>query len=672
MQTGQTWIITAALVCTLPAISAIAQTAGITCACFGCQSGGPCMLLSPNNEQENPAGDQRIDDGGIFPGEPDGGTGGFRIANRWGRTATHGNTSTGSPVTLTWGIVPDGTTLPNESQDNGTNRRDPSSIIDFLDRNVGSGRDVLQPDIQQKSWFPIVKQAYDRWSELSGLTFIYEPNDDGVPISGSTSSTRYGILGTRADMRVGGHFIDGASGSNTLAYNYFPSAGDMVIDTSNTGFYGNSGGNYLRLRNVIMHEVGHGLGFNHLVSNNSSQLMEPFISTSFDGPQIDDIVAAHRNYGDVLEKNGGNNSRATATPQGSLGQFGDWSRGKDADFTSPSQRINPSQVDFISVDDNSDNDYFRFTATASGLLDLRVKPVGPTYNEGPQRDPPATQNPLDLQHRGVLFATILDANGSQVASARATQLGDTVTIDDVELTAGQDYYARVGSFSNDAQLYRVDAALNPKPAAGTTFDLADSAANGLSNFSITEDGVTLNLTAQAGTSRSLLSVVPEGLGIFSSGEAANDESLQIGRTGVSQESLLVSFDQDVYIENIAIVGLEEESLEGLLVRTETGDATLFPALTGYEDSDNFSIAANGFAYREPNWQGDIANITFGIGNQSQFFLGAGTVLEFITTQPIAGGLLINSLTVTAAVPEPTTALLMILCSLSCLQYRKPS
>lgn len=656
MQTGQIWFLTLALVGVMPALGAIAQTAGISCGCFGCQSGGLCYL-NRGTSQQDASGDQRIDDEGVFPGAPDAGIGSIRIRNRWGRTATHGSTPNGSPVTLTWGIVPDGTALPNEEQEDGSIRNDPSSLVAFLDTQVGSIRDTLVTDLQQKSWFPIFKSAYDRWSELSGITFVYEPNDDGVFITSGS-----GILGTRADMRVGGHFVDGQSGPNTLAYNYFPNAGDMVIDTGNTGFYGNSGGNFLRLRNVLMHEIGHGIGFNHVVSNNSSQLMEPFISTGFDGPQIDDIAAVHRSYGDVLEKNGGNNFFTSATPQGSLGQYGDWSRGKDADFTAPGTEVRPDQVDFVSIDDSSDNDFFSFTATASGLLDLRVKPVGPVYNEGAQGG--STQNPFDLRSQARLFATILNSRGSQLASGRATLLGDTVTIDDFEVIAGEQYYARVGSFNQNVQLYRIDAAINPKPNDGTTFDLASSTAFGR-NFSITEEGVTLNLTADAGNNRASLQVVPEGLGIFSSGESStDDESFRIGRSGLAQETLLVSFDQDVFIENIALTELDEGTLEGLIVRPETGDATLFPALTGYEDSDNFTIAANGFRYREPDYQSEIANISFGIGDQSRFFLAAGTVLEFLTSGASGGGILINSLTVTATIPEPTSALLLAIFALS--------
>ena len=41
--------------------------------------------------------------------------------------------------------------------------------------------------------------------------------------------------------------------------NFFPNNGDMVIDTGDN-FYNSTGSNSLRLRNVLAHEAGHGVG----------------------------------------------------------------------------------------------------------------------------------------------------------------------------------------------------------------------------------------------------------------------------------------------------------------------------------------------------------------------------------------------------------------------------
>lgn len=419
------------------------------CGCFGCLSGASCGLRT--SETGDAFSDVTSSLSGLAHDEAP--RSDFRIGGRWTRGATPGGvtTATGDPVTLTWGLVRDGATLPNEEQDDGTFRRDPSDLISFLDTNLGSPRDTLVSDPQLKSWFPLFEQAYDRWSELSGITFNYEPNDDGVPLSGSTAASRAGVLGVRADMRVAGHFIDGQTGGNTLAYNWFPSAGDMVIDTSNTSFYSNSGSNYRRLRNVLMHEVGHGLGFRHLESSNSGQLMEPFISTAFDGPQIDDILAAHRNYGDVHEKNGGNNSLRSADPIGPFGDGDTWAIGTDGSTSV----VSTSQTDFISIDDNSDLDHFVFTVTEPSLVDVRLTQVGRTYNEGPQDGTQTTLN-TSLLNELQLELLAFDSGGVLTSEIGATVSRTRREISQLAVFPGRDYYVKVSGTENNVQLYRLD------------------------------------------------------------------------------------------------------------------------------------------------------------------------------------------------------------------------
>ena len=52
----------------------------------------------------------------------------------------------------------------------------------------------------------------------------------------------------------------------------------QIRDTSKN--WASSGGTYRFLRNVVMHEHGHGLGFQHTCPANGTKLMEPFIDTS--------------------------------------------------------------------------------------------------------------------------------------------------------------------------------------------------------------------------------------------------------------------------------------------------------------------------------------------------------------------------------------------------------
>ena len=77
----------------------------------------------------------------------------------------------------------------------------------------------------QAIWQNRIRDALNRWGELTGITYVLEPNDDGAAMFGTS-----GVVGVRGDIRICGKFIDG--GGNTLAYNFFPGlGGDMVLDT---------------------------------------------------------------------------------------------------------------------------------------------------------------------------------------------------------------------------------------------------------------------------------------------------------------------------------------------------------------------------------------------------------------------------------------------------------
>lgn len=632
------------------ALAATAVYAQQICSCGHAHS-GPCRLwIDETGGGEGPSRGPGNNPGTSIASEVGAGQAGgagasLQIRNRWGRTAsTPFATPVGSPVTLTWGLVRDGATLPSEEQSDGTFRRDPSNLISFLDNLFGSGGQTI--DLTTRPWFPVVESAYERWESISGLTFNYEPNDDRAPVSGSTSSSRQGQLGVRADMRVAGHFIDGQTGSNTLAYNYFPQAGDMVIDTSNTSFYGNPSSNYLRLRNVIAHEIGHGIGLNHLESNNSNQLMEPFITTVFDGPQIDDILAAQRSYGDAWEKNGGNDSTRRATQVGTVQLFDAWAIGVDGERASGGALVQPDQVDFVSIDDRSDLDYYRFVAGEDGLLDFRVTPVGPTYNSGPQG---GSQSPFATSELSRLGITVYDSRGAVVASQIATSLGETVTLDDLPAAAGETLFARVEGLERQVQLYRLDAALNPAPEEGTDFDFTSFGGAQFDAASLIEDGVSISLNA--GGDGDKLTGFAGGYGVLSSRELFTETLSQVG----AGETIEFSFDQQVILKNLQLTGLSVDGREAMALSFVDG-VNPFEGLTGYDGAYTL-IGEQGLQFRSPAWQGEGVNVPFGLRGQSRLVIEPGTVLSLGGTRGSRDrGFFLRSLTI-EPVPEPSTALL---------------
>ena len=294
--------------------------------------------------------------------------------DRWLRTAVDGSgLGQGDPTTITWSLAPDTTTVPDGDFGSG-----PSNLIAFFDTLYPGG---TGDDLTQRPWFYIFDQSFGRWEALSGIDFVYEDDDDGV--SFSALSLRRGIVDRRGDIRIGALGIDGQTGENTLAFAYSPDYAELVIDSDNTNLFGNDFNTARAPRNVITHEIGHALGLRHPESSDAAILMEPFFSVAFDGPQFDDILGIHRGYGDRYEKTNskqGNETAVLATPLGLLADSVTNRVGTDAEGAV----VSPGDVDFVSIDDDSDVDFFSFTIDARVELDVTLTPKGPTYNTGHQ------------------------------------------------------------------------------------------------------------------------------------------------------------------------------------------------------------------------------------------------------------------------------------------------
>jgi len=350
----------------------------------------------------------------------------FQLQSRWSATATDGpGLIQGDPTVLTWSYLADGTNISGFAGEPAS----PSNLQAWLNGLYGNFN----------TWHALFVEVFDRWSEKTGITYVYEPNDDAA-----TFPNFGGVLGVRGDIRIGAHFIDG--NSNILAYNFFPNFGDMVLDSADN-FYNDLSGNSLKFRNVVAHEHGHGMGLSHTCPVNQTKLMEPFASTAFDGPQFDDVLGAQRHYGDSWEHN---DTAPTAT---NLGAF--------APGTTAS-------LDCLSVDDNSDANYYQLNVGANALLTVTVGPpaVAP-YLEGPQ-------NPNGTCSAGVLFDPtnihdlgfdIIDTDGiTTLITVNANPAGGSETTVDFPLPAAGNYYIRVfGDATNNIQAYEMDLAVDEEP-----------------------------------------------------------------------------------------------------------------------------------------------------------------------------------------------------------------
>lgn len=372
----------------------------------------------------------------------------FQDSSRWERTATDGpGLNQGDPTTITWSLAPDNTTVPDNAGGNG-----PSTLIDVFDTLYpgGSGEDFTQ-----RPWFDLFDDAFKRWEALSGLAFVYEDDDDGVSFSGI--HLRRGIPDRRGDIRIGAKSLDGQVGPNTLAFAYGPDYGELVLDADNTDLFGDTTNQSRAPRNVITHELGHALGLNHVESDNAGFLMEPALNVAFDGPQLDDILAVHRGYGDRYEKtnNGrGNDAAADATDLGLLLAGVTASVGTDADDTF----VAPTDVDFVSIDDDSDTDYFRFTIDTRAELALTLTPKGPAYNSGPQG---GAQAQLDTAALSDLTLALIDADGvTLIAQADQHAEGSAEVIAGVVLDSPGAYFVKITGADNAPQLYQLDLLAN--------------------------------------------------------------------------------------------------------------------------------------------------------------------------------------------------------------------
>ncbi len=326
---------------------------------------------------------------------------GFFQASRWGPTALDpAGGVLGRPTTITYAIVPDGTTI------NGFNGEPqaPSNLVAYLNGIYGS------PDV----WQPIVQSVFDRWGQLIGVTYVLEAADDGVPLASEP-----GVAGVRADVRIGGHFIDGPF--NVLAYNFFPDGGDMVIDTGDT-YFTDTFGESIRLRNVLSHEHGHGMGQAHVCPINQTKIMEPFISVAYDGPREDDIRSGQSFYGDRFEPN---DIQLDAADLGVIVPGGSQIVGA----------LPPPVVPFassISLREGED-DWFKFTLAEPASVTVTVTPIGRSYEDSPQA---CADNAgrccagdfTDSLRAGDLGVEVIPAGGGGPASATGRPVGEAETL----------------------------------------------------------------------------------------------------------------------------------------------------------------------------------------------------------------------------------------------------
>lgn len=341
----------------------------------------------------------------------------------------------GSPRVITWSFVPDTVSIsgaPGISEPTSN-----SSLFATFDAKMA-----------RATWIAHFQSCFDRWEALTGIDFQRITSggndwDDGASWASAGSAAR-------GDMRIGMHPIDGFSG--VLAYCYFPSNGNMVLDkddaTGSSNLF-NSTNTYRFLRNVVTHEMGHGIGVNHVCSSNSSQLMEPFINTGFDGPRHDDVRAVQRHYGDINEPD---NTAASAVSSGAIGASQSRTLG-----TIPGVAIPTSST--LSIDADGEVDYHSFSTAQILLAGVTVTPVGAVYDSSTQNEDGSCNSGNNVSSLGTanLAFDIRDGADALVTTVSSAALGVAETISGVLLSPSGTHYVKV---------YEIDA-----PAAAQMYTL---------------------------------------------------------------------------------------------------------------------------------------------------------------------------------------------------------
>lgn len=389
----------------------------------------------------------------------------FRLSTRWTSSATMASVPQGGPLILTWNLVPDGTPLPDEFSADPT-ATNPSNLESFAIQRFGSVENFKQK----------LRSIYARYEELTGIRYVEVNYDDGVETRDNP-----GVLGKRADIRIGGTAIDGDAG--ILAYDYFPNSSDMVLDTSDAYFTNTPTANNpnpdLLIRNTLAHEHGHGLGLMHTCPVDQTKLMEPFVSTNFDGPQLDDIQGVQHFYGDVNESPAVNNTTGSATNLGTLG-------------------VGTKALNMRSIGDVNDTDFFKLKTDAENRkLQVSLSLPGAPYLEGPQNDDGScgagtSFNPTNRRNLGL---RLLNASGAVLATANAFPAGQGESFSISSLSGEGPFYIQVFASDNldNPQLYN------------------------------------LNITLQAGNSSGAATVTGRCVSIFAGGDFASSQ--RIGLTG---------------------------------------------------------------------------------------------------------------------------------------------
>lgn len=355
-----------------------------------------------------------------------------------------GGDNPGQSLILTWSIIPDGTQMPPSGGVAGDTNC-PSNLIATYNTRYVDGNGV-------PNWQPVIAQIFADWSAVSGLVFEREMGPTGTGFDdGAAWPFTKGEVGKRGDIRIGGCLIN----SIVAGYALTPNDGDIKLNTPNGVNFGLNS----TFRVLLAHEIGHALGLLHACPDPLSGLNQPYrwLMHRFDtisnigqvGPQHDDIRGIQRQYGDRFEKpENNNNSAPQATDLGTLTASA------------------PFSLTTLSLDSTTDQDWFRFTATANQQIDLTLSPVGQTYPTAEETFSSTCEGAgvmINSQAMQNLGFEIRDANGTTIivtANTNGPGLAESLSNVALGATPGTRYIRIFGAGTDDVQLYNLQVKIS--------------------------------------------------------------------------------------------------------------------------------------------------------------------------------------------------------------------
>src|SRR4051794_16638512 len=186
---------------------------------------------------------------------------------KWGPSGTLGT----SGGTVTWSIA--GAGLTNQTG-----------------QTFFTGSTVALSSFLPADFVTQITAAFAAWSQVANIDFVQVADGGG----------NFGV-GTTANIRIGGGFIDGFNANGSIVGRAFgpgsgtanasATNGDLVFDSGDAGHWDDA-----LLFATALHEIGHTLGLDHSPQNNPVAVMNPSLHIGLD-LQPDDIAGIQSIYG---------------------------------------------------------------------------------------------------------------------------------------------------------------------------------------------------------------------------------------------------------------------------------------------------------------------------------------------------------------------------------------